>query len=39
VVEIVQQVPATEVHDDLSDFVDFLLERAHVPTSSPMGLH
>lgn len=39
VVEIVQQVPATEVHDDLGDFVDFLLERAHVPTSSPMGLH
>jgi D-glycero-D-manno-heptose 1,7-bisphosphate phosphatase len=39
VVEIVQQVPMTEVHDDLSDFVDFLLERAHVPTSSPMGLH
>ena len=39
VVEIVQQVPTTEVHDDLSDFVDFLLERAHVPTSSPMGLH
>ena len=39
VVEIVQQVPMTEVHDDLSDFVDFLLERAHVPSSSPMGLH
>jgi D-glycero-D-manno-heptose 1,7-bisphosphate phosphatase len=39
VVEIVQQVPATEVHDSLGDFVDFLLERAHVPTSSPMGLH
>jgi D-glycero-D-manno-heptose 1,7-bisphosphate phosphatase len=39
VVEIVQQVPMTEVHDDLGDFVDFLLERAHVPTSSPMGLH
>ena len=41
VVEIVQQVPATEVHDDLSDFADFLLARAHVPTSgpSPMGLH
>jgi len=39
VVEMVQQVPATEVHDDLGDFVDFLLERAHVPTSSPMGLH
>ena len=41
VVEIVQQVPMTEVHDDLSDFVDFLLERAHVPTSgpSPMGPH
>ena len=39
VVEIVQQVPMTEGHDDLSDFVDFLLERAHVPSSSPMGLH
>lgn len=39
VVEIVQQVPATEVHDGMSDFVDFILERAHVPTSSPMGLH
>jgi D-glycero-D-manno-heptose 1,7-bisphosphate phosphatase len=39
VVEIVQQVPSTEVHDDLSDFVDFILERAHVPDSSPMGLH
>ena len=39
VVEIVQQVPTTEVHDSLGDFVDFLLERAHVPTSSPMGLH
>jgi D-glycero-D-manno-heptose 1,7-bisphosphate phosphatase len=41
VVEIVQQVPTTEVHDDLSDFADFLLARAHVPTSgpSPMGLH
>jgi D-glycero-D-manno-heptose 1,7-bisphosphate phosphatase len=41
VVEIVQQVPTSEVHDDLSDFADFLLARAHVPTSgpSPMGLH
>jgi D-glycero-D-manno-heptose 1,7-bisphosphate phosphatase len=39
VVEIVQQVPATEVHDDLADFADFLLERAHVPTSTPMGMH
>ena len=39
VVEIVQQVPMTEVHDSLGEFVDFLLERAHVPTSSPMGLH
>jgi hypothetical protein len=27
------------VHDSLNEFVDFLLERAHVPTSSPMGLH
>jgi D-glycero-D-manno-heptose 1,7-bisphosphate phosphatase len=39
VVEMVQQVPATEVHDDLSDFAEFLLTRAHVPTSSPAGLH
>ena len=39
VVEIVQQVPMTEVHDSLGEFVDFLLERAHVPSSSPMGLH
>ena len=39
VVDIVQQVPMTEVHDNLGEFVDFLLERAHVPSSSPMGLH
>jgi D-glycero-D-manno-heptose 1,7-bisphosphate phosphatase len=39
VVEIVQQVPMTEVHDDLSDFADFLLARAHVPTSTPASLH
>jgi D-glycero-D-manno-heptose 1,7-bisphosphate phosphatase len=39
VVEMVQQVPATEVHDSLNDFVDFLLERAHVPPSSPQALH
>lgn len=39
VVEIVQQVPTTEVHDGMGDFVDFILERAHVPTSGPMGLH
>ena len=38
-VEIVAQVPMTEVHDGLGEFVDFLLERAHVPESSPMGLH
>lgn len=38
VVELVQQVPATEVHDDLADFVDFILEREHVPTSGPMGM-
>jgi D-glycero-D-manno-heptose 1,7-bisphosphate phosphatase len=37
--DIVQQVPRTEVHDDLGDFVDFLLQRAHVPSSTPMGLH
>ena len=39
VVEIVQQVPMTEVHDSLGEFVDVLLERAHVPSSSPKGLH
>jgi D-glycero-D-manno-heptose 1,7-bisphosphate phosphatase len=38
-IEMVAQVPVTEVHDDLSGFVDFLLQRAHVPDSSPMGLH
>ena len=37
--DIVAQVPGTEVHADLSGFVDFLLQRAHVPDSSPMGLH
>jgi len=38
-VDIVAQVPGTEVHADLGSFVDFLLQRAHVPDSSPMGLH
>jgi D-glycero-D-manno-heptose 1,7-bisphosphate phosphatase len=38
-IEIVAQVPGTEVHEDLGGFVDFLLQRAHVPDSSPMGLH
>ncbi|HSW26523.1 MAG TPA: D-glycero-beta-D-manno-heptose 1,7-bisphosphate 7-phosphatase [Burkholderiaceae bacterium] len=38
-VDIVAQVPGTEVHQDLDGFVDFLLQRAHVPDSSPMGLH
>jgi D-glycero-D-manno-heptose 1,7-bisphosphate phosphatase len=37
--DIVAQNPGTEVHEDLSGFVDFMLERAHVPASSPMGLH
>jgi len=36
---IVAQVPGAEVHADLGGFVDFLLQRAHVPDSSPMGLH
>jgi len=36
---ILAQVPGTEVHEDLGGFVDFLLQRAHVPDSSPMGLH
>jgi D-glycero-D-manno-heptose 1,7-bisphosphate phosphatase len=38
VVEIVQQVPMTEVHDDLADFADHLLERANVPHSGAAGL-
>jgi D-glycero-D-manno-heptose 1,7-bisphosphate phosphatase len=37
--DFVTQVPGTEVHDDLGAFVDFVLQRAHVPDSSPMGLH
>jgi D-glycero-D-manno-heptose 1,7-bisphosphate phosphatase len=37
--QIVQQSPGTEVHGDLGAFVDFLLLRAQVPSSSPMGLH
>ncbi|HTP71974.1 MAG TPA: D-glycero-beta-D-manno-heptose 1,7-bisphosphate 7-phosphatase [Burkholderiaceae bacterium] len=36
---IVAQIPGTEVHDDLGAFVDFMLQRAHVADSSPMGLH
>ncbi|MFO1218148.1 MAG: D-glycero-beta-D-manno-heptose 1,7-bisphosphate 7-phosphatase [Burkholderiaceae bacterium] len=36
---IVAQVPATEVHRDLGAFAEFLLEREHVPTSGPGGLH
>ena len=38
-IDILTQVPGTEVHEDLGGFVDFLLQRAHVPDSSPMGLH
>jgi len=38
-IDIVALAPGTEVHDDLGAFVDFLLQRAHVPDSSPMGLH
>lgn len=37
--DIAALVPGTEVHDDIGAFVDFLLQRAHVPDSSPMGLH
>ena len=37
--DIAAQMPSAEVHDDLGGFVDFLLQRAHVPDSSPMGLH
>ena len=36
---VAAQVPGTEVHADLGAFVDFVLQRAHVPDSSPMGLH
>ena len=36
---IVAQIPGSEVHDDLGAFVDFMLQRAHVADSSPMGLH
>ena len=38
-IDIVSLVPGTEVHDDLGAFVDFMLQRAHVPDSNPMGLH
>ena len=38
-IDIAARVPGTELHDDLGAFVDFLLQRAHVPDSSPMGLH
>jgi D-glycero-D-manno-heptose 1,7-bisphosphate phosphatase len=37
--DIVAEVPGAEAHRDLGSFVDFLLQRAHVPDSSPMGLH
>jgi D-glycero-D-manno-heptose 1,7-bisphosphate phosphatase len=33
------QVPGTAVHRDLGGFADFILERAHVPSSGPMELH
>jgi len=39
VAEIVALVSGTEVHDNLGAFVDFVLQRAHVVDSSPMGLH
>jgi D-glycero-D-manno-heptose 1,7-bisphosphate phosphatase len=37
--DVVARLPGTEVHDNLDTFVDFVLQRAHVPDSSPMGLH
>jgi D-glycero-D-manno-heptose 1,7-bisphosphate phosphatase len=37
--DVVARLPGTEVHDNLDSFVDFVLQRAHVPDSSPMGLH
>src|SRR6185436_13142044 len=33
--DIVAEVPGAEAHRDLGSFVDFLLQRAHVPDSSP----
>ncbi len=36
---MMSQVPETEVHADLGAFAEFVLERAHVPHSQPMGLH
>jgi D-glycero-D-manno-heptose 1,7-bisphosphate phosphatase len=32
---ILEQVPQTEVHDDLGKFVDFMLARAHIAESGP----
>jgi D-glycero-D-manno-heptose 1,7-bisphosphate phosphatase len=37
--QIVEQVPSTEVHSDLAAFAEYLLERDHVPSSGPGGLH
>jgi D-glycero-D-manno-heptose 1,7-bisphosphate phosphatase len=37
--QMLGQVPDTEVHADLGAFAEFVLERAHVPHSQPMGLH
>jgi D-glycero-D-manno-heptose 1,7-bisphosphate phosphatase len=36
---IIEQVPSTEVHSDLGAFAEYLLERDHVPSSGPGGLH
>jgi D-glycero-D-manno-heptose 1,7-bisphosphate phosphatase len=36
---IIEQVPSTEVHKDLGAFAEYLLERDHVPSSGPGGLH
>ncbi|MCG3190228.1 MAG: D-glycero-beta-D-manno-heptose-1,7-bisphosphate 7-phosphatase [Burkholderiaceae bacterium] len=36
---MVAQVPGTEVHADLGAFVDFVLQRAHLPDSGPIDLN
>jgi hypothetical protein len=35
---MLQQVPATRVHDSLDAFADFLLQRGQVPDSAAGGL-
>jgi D-glycero-D-manno-heptose 1,7-bisphosphate phosphatase len=38
VAQMLAQVPSAQVHDDLNDFVDHLLQREHVPDSAAGGL-